>query len=109
MSKYKINVMNMIKKHKENILVDNIYNYNYEDNINEEITKNIINKYIYIIEITKKIIYIIQKYIDNKTSTKINDIMANVLEFSHRFLNKGGNMVYKGLKSESTKRLEVNL
>jgi hypothetical protein len=34
--------------------------------------------------------------------------MANVLEFSHRFLNKGGTMIYKGLKSEATKRLEVN-
>mgnify|MGYP003335847729 CR=1 FL=1 len=85
-SKYKINVMNMIKKHKENILVDNIYNYNYEDNINEEITKNIINKYIYIIEITKKIIYIIQKYIDNKTSKKINDILIKQMMKINKFI-----------------------
>ena len=62
-SKYKTNVINMIKKIKENNLGENIYNFKDGDkkeekngDKDEEIIKNIINKYIYIIEITKIII-----------------------------------------------------
>ena len=100
-SKYKTNVINMIKKIKENNLGEKIYNfkdgdkkeYNKENkkeekngDKDEEIIKNIINKYIYIIEITKIIIYIIQKYIDNKNSKKVNDILIEQMMKINKFI-----------------------
>ena len=96
-SKYKTNVINMIKKIKENNLGEKIYNFKDGDNKenkkeekngdkDEEIIKNIINKYIYIIEITKIIIYIIQKYIDNKNSKKVNDILIEQMMKINKFI-----------------------
>ena len=92
-SKYKTNVINMIKKIKENNLGENIYNFKDGDkkeekngDKDEEIIKNIINKYIYIIEITKIIIYIIQKYIDNKNSKKVNDILIEQMMKINKFI-----------------------